>query len=167
MGWGLANLNSRQTLSDAHGRKRREGNVNIICEGVTKMADEPKKELTRAERLYRLRHSAAHIMAQAVLEMFPDGKVAIGPPIQDGFYYDFDLPRPLTDEDLAEIEVRMKRIVDGNHPFRHSTMPRADARKYFEEHGQSYKAEIIDRIKDDEVSIYQHDSFVDLCAGPH
>jgi threonyl-tRNA synthetase len=131
------------------------------------MNEEPKKPLSRAERLYRLRHSTAHIMAQAVLEIFPEGKVAIGPPVQDGFYYDFDLPRPLTDQDLAEIESRMKRIVEGNHPFRHSTLPKQEARKYFDERGQSYKVEIIDRIADPEVSIYQHDSFVDLCAGPH
>jgi threonyl-tRNA synthetase len=131
------------------------------------MNEGKKVELSRAEKLYRLRHSAAHIMAQAVLEIFPEGKLAIGPPVQDGFYYDMDLPRPLTEEDLADIEARMKRIVEGNHPFRHSAMPKAEARKYFEERGQSYKVEIIDRIADPEVSIYQQDSFVDLCAGPH
>jgi threonyl-tRNA synthetase len=131
------------------------------------MSDEPKRELSRAERLYRLRHSAAHIMAQAVLEIFPEGKVAIGPPVQDGFYYDFDLPRPLTDEDLADVEARMKRIVDGNFPFRRESWPKDEARKYFDEHGQAYKVEIIDRIADPEVSIYHNDQFTDLCAGPH
>ena len=68
-------------------------------------------------RLYRIRHSAAHIMAEAVLERFPEAKIAIGPPIEDGFYYDFDLPRPLTDEDLQWIENRMKEIIRGNHRF--------------------------------------------------
>ena len=68
-------------------------------------------------KLYRIRHSAAHIMAQAVTEMFPDGKVTIGPPIEDGFYYDFDLPRALTPEDLAVIEKRMRQIIAAHHPF--------------------------------------------------
>src|SRR5687768_4152154 len=131
------------------------------------MAEEQKKELTRAEKLYRLRHSTAHIMAQAVLELFPEGKVAIGPPVQDGFYYDFDLPRTLTEEDLAEIENRMRRIVEGNHPFLRSSMPKEEARKFFGDQKQTYKVEIIDRIQDPEVSIYKNDQFTDLCAGPH
>ncbi len=68
-------------------------------------------------QLYRIRHSAAHVMAQAVLEKFPEAKIAIGPPIEDGFYYDFDLPRPLTEEDLAEIEARMRAIIREGHTF--------------------------------------------------
>ena len=68
------------------------------------------------EQLYKLRHSTAHMMAEAVLEMFPEGKLAFGPPIENGFYYDFDLPRPLTPEDLAEIENRMEVIIKGKHP---------------------------------------------------
>ena len=69
------------------------------------------------ERLHRLRHSAAHVMAQAVLENFPDAKIAIGPPIEQGFYYDFDLPRPLTTEDLEQIEARMRQIIAAGHAF--------------------------------------------------
>ncbi len=134
------------------------------------MNEDPNKtrELTRAERLYRLRHSCAHIMAQAVQEIFPGASLAIGPPIQDGFYYDFDLPRPLTDEDLTEISKRMNKIVAGNHRFVRKVLPREEARRFFEERGQGFKVDIINRIPEgEEVSIYESDRLVDLCAGPH
>src|SRR5690349_15109837 len=91
---------------------------------------------------YRLRHSLAHVMAEAVLEIFPEGKVAIGPPIEDGFYYDFELPRSLTPEDLADIEKRMRRIVGGNYPFNYRVVSADEARQVFA--GQPYKLELID-----------------------
>ena len=94
-------------------------------------------EMTAEDRLYRMRHSAAHIMAEAVLEMFPDGKFAIGPPIEHGFYYDFDLPRALTPDDLGVIEERMHRTIDANHPFEHSETGKDEARRLFAE--QPYK----------------------------
>ncbi len=126
------------------------------------------EQLSRADQLYRLRHSTAHIMAQAVGEIFPDAKFAIGPPIKGGFYYDFDLPRPITEEDLADIEARMKRIVKKNHRFVQETWSKDQARSYFSAQNQDYKIEIMDTIiQDEEVSIFKHDSFVDLCAGPH
>ncbi|HEY6073053.1 MAG TPA: threonine--tRNA ligase, partial [Anaerolineales bacterium] len=78
--------------------------------------------------LYKIRHSAAHIMAQAVLEMFPDGKVSIGPPVENGFYYDFDLPRNLTPEDLEQIEKRMRQIIAGRHEFKKTVVPAEEAR---------------------------------------
>ncbi len=125
-------------------------------------------ELTRADKLYRVRHSAAHIMAQAVGQIFPEASFAIGPPIKGGFYYDFELPRPLSENDLADIEARMKKIIKGNHRFEHQTWSKDQAREYFTERGQHYKVEIMDTlIKDDEVSIYTQDTFTDLCAGPH
>jgi threonyl-tRNA synthetase len=128
------------------------------------MSEQP----TRGELLYKLRHSTAHIMAQAVGQMFPEAGFAIGPPIKGGFYYDFDLPRSLTDDDLQEVESRMRKIVKGNHKFIQETWSKDEARKYFGEEGQHYKLEIMDTIiKDDEVSIFKHDTFVDLCAGPH
>ncbi|HWQ16030.1 MAG TPA: threonine--tRNA ligase [Roseiflexaceae bacterium] len=139
---------------------------------------------------YRLRHSAAHVMAQAVLEIFPEGKIAIGPPIEDGFYYDFDLPRPLTPEDLAEIERRMRRIIGGNHPFQYRVVSAEEARALFKD--QPYKLELIEGLARgaDEygeaqagqasaiaaepggpggvvISTYRHDTFEDLCRGPH
>ena len=128
--------------------------------------------------LYRIRHSAAHIMAQAVLEKFPNGKVAIGPPIEDGFYYDFDLPRALTPEDLEVIENRMRQIIKENYPFTKEVVSAEEARKIF--HDQPYKIELIEGLEKGgvdeygnatneapEISIYRHASFVDLCRGPH
>ena len=117
--------------------------------------------------LQTMRHSAAHIMAQAVQEMFPGVLLGIGPAIEDGFYYDFDLPRTLTPEDLPEIEKRMQRIIADNYSFLHERWPKNKAFNYFSEHGQVYKLEIIEFIKDEEVGIYQQGAFLDLCHGPH
>jgi threonyl-tRNA synthetase len=117
--------------------------------------------------LQRMRHSAAHVMAEAVLEVFPDAKLAIGPAIEDGFYYDLDLPRPLTPEDLPDIEQRMRRIIAGKYPFIRDRWPREKALEYFKAKGQSYKVEIIENLPDAEVGIYQQDTFLDLCRGPH
>ncbi len=117
--------------------------------------------------IQRMRHSAAHVMAEAVQEMFPEAKFAIGPAIEDGFYYDFELPRPLTPEDLPEIEQRMARIVAGKHPFVRSRWPREKALEYFGNKGQNYKVEIIENLPDEEVGIYQQNNFLDLCRGPH
>jgi threonyl-tRNA synthetase len=126
---------------------------------------------------YRLRHSTAHVMAQAVLEMFPEGKIAIGPPIQDGFYYDFDLPRSLSTDDLEEIEQRMRRIIAGQHPFTYREVSADEARTLFA--GQPYKLELVEGLaqgKDEYgeedsgstvISTYRQDSFEDLCRGPH
>ena len=132
------------------------------------------------EELYRIRHSAAHVMAQAVLEMFPEAKIAIGPPIEHGFYYDFDLPRPLTPEDLEKIEARMKEIIKGKHPFVRREVTPEEARELFKD--QPYKLELIEDILSrgtDEygnplpegerptLTTYKHDTFEDLCRGPH
>ncbi|MDR1244435.1 MAG: threonine--tRNA ligase, partial [Endomicrobium sp.] len=114
-----------------------------------------------------LRHSAAHIMAAAVTELFPGTKVAIGPSIEDGFYYDFDRAEPFTNEDLVKIEEKMKEIVKENHPFVCSSIPKAEAVKDFESKGEKYKAEIVPQIPDDNVSIYKSGNFTDLCKGPH
>ncbi len=117
------------------------------------------------ERLHRMRHSASHVMAQAVLSLFPEAKFAIGPAIENGFYYDFDLPRSLTPEDLAVIEQRMRETVAADAPFEHEEATKEEARKLFA--AQPYKLELIDDIEGDTVSIYKQDGFVDLCAGPH
>ena len=114
---------------------------------------------------YKIRHSAAHIMATAIQEMFPDAKFAIGPPIQDGFYYDFELPRPISTEDFDEIESRMKKIIKDNQEFKREEWSKDKAREFF--HDQPYKLELIDRIPDENVSIYMNGPFTDLCAGPH
>ncbi|HZO74311.1 MAG TPA: threonine--tRNA ligase [Ktedonobacteraceae bacterium] len=115
----------------------------------------------------RMRHSAAHVMAEAVQEIFPDARFAIGPAIEDGFYYDFDLPRALTPDDLPEIEARMRRIVGEKYPFLRDRWPREKALEYFGNKGQNYKVEIIENLPDAEVGIYQQGNFLDLCRGPH
>jgi threonyl-tRNA synthetase len=121
--------------------------------------------LTKEERLYRMRHSAAHTMAEAVLEIFPEARFAIGPPIDSGFYYDFELPRSLTPEDLEEIERRMRAQIEQDFEFQHNEVDKAEARRIFA--GQPYKLELIDGIQAEAVSLYRHDGFLDLCEGPH
>ncbi len=127
--------------------------------------------------LYKIRHSAAHVMAQAVLEMFPEGKVAIGPPIEDGFYYDFDLPRPLTPEDLEAIERRMREIIASDYEFVRRELSPEEARALYAD--QPYKLELIEGLEKglDEygmsevekpvITTYRHATFEDLCRGPH
>src|SRR5579859_3404089 len=121
--------------------------------------------------LYALRHSTAHVMAGAVLELFPEAKFGFGPPVTDGFYYDFDLPRALQPDDLAKIEERMRAAVRQDIPFERSEMDVRRALAFFGERGQDYKVDQIEKldetIEDGKVGIYTHGSFVDLCRGPH
>jgi threonyl-tRNA synthetase len=156
--------------------------------------DEPlftRPEPDEGSELFRLRHTAAHVLAQAVLELFPEAKLGIGPPIVDGFYYDFDLgvdehghPRTFHQSDLARIEKRMRQIIAGNHPLRYRAVTEAEARALFRD--QPYKLEIIDGLLQGEfneygdtvedrqraideldISTYRQDTFEDLCKGPH
>ena len=120
-----------------------------------------------AQGLTVLRHSAAHVMAEAVKELFPSAKVTIGPDVENGFYYDFDFERPFTPEDLERIEERMAGSVAANQPFTREEMSAAEARELFASMGETYKLEIIDDLGADQVSIYRHGNFVDLCRGPH
>ncbi len=123
-----------------------------------------------AEKKYdldTLRHSTAHIMAAAVVELFPETKVAIGPSIEEGFYYDFDRPSSFTPEDLEKIEDKMRSIVKADQPFLRSEKSRTEALKYFKDKGEKFKVEIIQEISDDKVSFYQTGNFIDLCRGPH
>lgn len=115
--------------------------------------------------LEAMRHSAAHIMAEAVLEIFPDAKLGIGPAIDNGFYYDFDLPRSLTPEDLPVITAKMESIIKKDSPFLQSAITRDEAKCMFAK--QPYKLELIDEIPDDTLSIYSNGEFSDLCRGPH
>ena len=121
--------------------------------------------MTKDERLARMRHSAAHIMAEAVMEMFPDARIGIGPPIDTGFYYDFDLSRTLTLEDLPLIEEKMKASIESDVPFEPSLISKDEARERFA--GQPYKLELIDEIADEKLGLYRQGEFVDLCQGPH
>jgi len=106
-------------------------------------------------------------MAHAVKELFPDTKLAIGPAIPDGFYYDFDCSHPFTQEDLVRIEEKMKEIIKANRPFVRKELPREEAVRLFQEHDERYKVELIREIEDETVSIYEEDKFIDLCRGPH
>jgi len=121
--------------------------------------------MTDKEKLETVRHSAAHVMAEAVQSLFPDAKFGIGPAIENGFYYDFDLPRSLAPEDLAVIEDKMKEIIASDAPFVREEMAKKEAQKLFS--AQPYKLELLDEIDDDTVSVYRQGSFADLCRGPH
>jgi threonyl-tRNA synthetase len=123
-----------------------------------------------------MRHSAAHVMAEAVTDLFPGTKLGIGPAISDGFYYDFELPRAITTEDLAAIEKRMAASVAADHPFVRKVLPPDEGKRFFSERGQPYKVEILEDLEKaaaergepaPEVSTYEHGPFVDLCRGPH
>ncbi|MBT3187737.1 MAG: threonine--tRNA ligase [Anaerolineae bacterium] len=137
-----------------------------------------EQERYEDSELYKIRHSAAHVMAQAVMEMFPKGKYTIGPPVENGFYYDFDLPRTLTPEDLKKIQKRTRKILNGKHEFLKQILSADEAREIFKE--QTYKLELIEGLEEGgfdeygnpldekpDISTYTHDSFVDLCRGPH
>ena len=116
-------------------------------------------------RLEKMRHSASHVMAEAVQSIFPEAKFGIGPAIEDGFYYDFELPRALTTEDLPTIEAKMREIVAADLPFTKEEMDKAKAMKLFS--AQPYKLELIEELPDETVTIYRQGTFVDLCRGPH
>jgi threonyl-tRNA synthetase len=144
------------------------------------MAKTDRKADHGDEKLYALRHSTAHVMAGAVLELFPEAKFGFGPPVTDGFYYDFDLPRALTPDDLGKIEAKMREVINQDAPFQHRDMGVPEALKFFGERNQDYKVDQIkklaekgvdedsdDEVEDGRVSVYQHDGFVDLCKGPH
>jgi len=137
------------------------------------------EEIYEESQLYRIRHSAAHVMAEAMLERFPEAKIAIGPPIEDGFYYDFELPSAINEEDIKWVEKRMKKILSQRHEFKVRAVSAAEARELF--HDQPYKLELIDdliegRLDDngaplvdpaESLTIYTQSKFTDLCRGPH
>ena len=118
--------------------------------------------------LHVLRHSAAHLLAAAVTELYPEAKYGIGPPVEDGFYYDFAFAKPLAESDLSAIESRMRRIAQEGRPFVQETLTRAEANEEFRRRGQDYKLELIaDKVEGDDVSVYHTGDFLDLCRGPH
>ena len=127
-----------------------------------------QKDMTieQKERLETIRHSTSHVMAEAVLKLFPGSKVAIGPSIENGFYYDFELTRPITQEDLPAIEKEMRKILSSNKDFQRKELSRAEAKAMFAD--QPYKLELIDGLPEDAtISIYNQGDFTDLCRGPH
>ncbi len=129
------------------------------------MASDKKQKTNESERLEIMRHSAAHVLAEAVLSIFPEAKFGIGPATESGFYYDLDLPRSLTPDDLPLIEARMREIIAANLPFVREEITKEEARQIFA--AQPYKLELIDEIPDEKVNVYRQGNFVDLCRGPH
>jgi threonyl-tRNA synthetase len=125
------------------------------------------KQTKQSEHLDTLRHSAAHVLAHAVKELYPECKLGIGPPIEDGFYYDFDKVEPFTPEDLIQIEQKMKEIVAKGYAFEKEALPKEKAVELFTGLGESYKVELIKEIREDTVTIYKSGEFLDLCRGPH
>lgn len=131
--------------------------------------DGSQGECPADEELHVLRHSAAHIMAQAIKRLYPEADFAYGPANEKGFYYDVDLgDRKLSDEDLAAIEKEMKKIVKENLPFKAFVLPREEAIKLMQERGEKYKVEHIgDLDPDAKISFYQQGEYIDMCVGPH
>lgn len=164
-------------LSEIKKRLKKEGALAIRLNSELKDLDSIKEippqslieavtfESSEGKEIYR--HSASHIMAHAVKELFPDAKLAIGPSTDEGFYYDFDLDRAFTPEDLTLIEKKMKELIKKNAAFAKKTMSKKDAVEFFKSRHEDYKVELLAEIPDDEISIYEEDSFVDLCRGPH
>jgi threonyl-tRNA synthetase len=166
----------RELLAGAAGAAGVEGPiVGIRMGGRVLGVQEPLREsgavslvpIESADGLAIMRHSASHVMATAVKRLFPEARLAIGPAIEDGFYYDFDLPRPLQPEDLAAIEKEMSRIIRADERFERVEMASAEAAALFEKRGEPYKVEIISRIAEPAVTLYRNGDFVDLCRGPH
>ena len=118
------------------------------------------------DALYVLRHSAAHLLAEAARRLFPGTKVAIGPPIENGFYYDFEFPEPVTEADLQRLEDEVKREIQEGRVWEREEIARDDARRRFEQEGEPYKVELVDTAEGD-ISLYKQGDFVDLCRGPH
>lgn len=119
------------------------------------------------EGLEILRHSTSHVMAEAVRSLFPGVKIAIGPAIESGFYYDFDIKEPFTPEDLTKIEAKMAELVAQDLPFVREEVPKEEAIRLFQEEGETYKVELLQEIDQKKVSLYRQGKFVDLCRGPH
>ena len=113
------------------------------------------------------RHSASHILAHAVKELFPDVKLGIGPSIQDGFYYDFDRKEPFTPEDLDKIESKMREIIKTDYKFEKTEIPRKEAEKMLKKTDATYKLDLLSEIPDEKVTFYKDGDFIDLCRGPH
>jgi threonyl-tRNA synthetase len=163
----LSNKQRKQTVVAGVGDTLVDLSVRLDSLGLDTVELRPVT-ISSDEGLDILRHSTAHLMAKAVMDIYgPDLKIAIGPSIDDGFYYDFDRKTPFTPEDFEAIEAKMLETVRGGIPFEREVVSRAEAIELFEKKGELYKVELIKEIEDDTVSLYQLGDFVDLCRGPH
>jgi threonyl-tRNA synthetase len=143
------------------------GEVKDLSTEINSAAELEPVYLDSPEGLQILRHSAAHVMAEAVKDLFPGVKVTIGPAIKDGFYYDFDYERPFEAKDLPEIESKMAEIIEKDLPFIRNEISRAEAIDFFRAQGEPYKVELLEELTTETVSLYTQGSFTDLCRGPH
>jgi threonyl-tRNA synthetase len=125
------------------------------------------KKKQDAEFIATLRHSAAHVMAQAVQQFYPGAKLTIGPSIEEGFYYDFDYDGTFSPDDFPKIEEHMREIIEKDQPFIREEISKEDAVSFFQKRGEPYKVELLKDIADEQVTLYRHDDFIDLCRGPH
>jgi threonyl-tRNA synthetase len=163
----LSNKQRKQTVAASVDEKLVDLSVKLDSLGQEELELRPIT-VSSDEGLDVLRHSTAHLMAKAVIELYgPDLKVAIGPSIEDGFYYDFDRDAPFTPEDFDAIEARMLETVRSNTPFERKVVTKEEALALFESKEEQYKVELINELEDDTVSLYQLGDFVDLCRGPH
>ena len=144
-----------------------DGKILDLRETIPATGEARILSLTDPEALEVLRHTAAHILAHAVTRLFPGVKLAIGPAIADGFYYDFRFPEPISHEDLSRIEEEMRKIVEEDLPLERIWLPRAEAERILREHGEIYKLELLSEIPGEEISFYRQGEFLDLCRGPH
>src|SRR3989442_795354 len=167
---------ARRTLCTSRVRPRRQRSRWASRQPDRALMAEPEEERhlklsgefdCAPEPLPIVRHSTSHVMAQAVKRLFPDVKLAIGPAIEDGFYYDFLKPAPFTPEDLERLESAMREIIKADYPFVREEMPREAAIKFFEERDEPVKVDILRGIDAHAVSLYRQGDFVDLCRGPH
>ena len=164
-----------EALSELLSNKQRKRTVAVVLDGkildlsipLTNDASLSLIQIGSEESLAILRHSTAHVMAQAVRELYPEVKVAIGPSIEDGFYYDFERSEAFTPEDFEQIEAKMTEIIRKALPFTRTEIKSSEAIKRFESEGEKYKVELIQDLDTDSVSLYQQGEFTDLCRGPH
>ncbi len=169
---GTSLLEMAKSISEGLARAALAGEVNGEAQGLTFV---PETDCTvnfltfdddMGKKTYR--HTASHVLAQAVKRLYPDTKLAIGPAIDDGFYYDFDFETPLTNNDLDKLEAEMKKIIKEDCPLERFELPRAEALKLMEEKGEAYKVELINDLPEEAIiSFYKQGDFTDLCAGPH
>ncbi|MBW1692420.1 MAG: threonine--tRNA ligase [Deltaproteobacteria bacterium] len=146
---------------------RVNGEIKDLSETISSSAELEPVYMDSPDGIQILRHSASHIMAEAVKELFPGVKVTIGPAIEDGFYYDFDYERPFDAKDLPEIEAKMAEIIGRDLPFSRSEISKTEAIEFFKSQGEPYKVELLEGLADETVSLYKQGNFTDLCRGPH
>ncbi len=166
-GVSLLELLRERGLADGIVGALQDGELRDIRDPLPTDGEVRALKITDPEALEILRHTAAHVMAQAVLRLFPGTKLAIGPSIRDGFYYDFEFEKPISHEDLPKIEEEMKRIVAADYPVERVYLSREEAIEYYRKRNDVYKLELIADIPDEEISFYKQGEFMDLCRGPH